>query len=90
MSETVSVVMERPIDSSGNLFRRRKRDGRKRKKGAAAAGYARQPKNQLTAVERRDSDRKRNTPMIIGSCRKSFGYLIQKIHRLMRPSHSVN
>lgn len=70
--DDVSVVMERPIDSSGNLFRRRKRDGRKRKKGAAAAGYARQPKNQLTAVERRDSDRKRNTPMIIGSCRKKF------------------
>jgi len=75
--QTVSVMMERPIDSS---VRQEKETEGREGKGSGACVLC---KEKLTAVERRDSDRKRNTPMIIGSCRK-FGFFLQ----LMRPSHS--
>lgn len=65
------------------VFNKKKKKSDARKKGVACwMNEEWKKKKKLTAVESRDSDRKRNTPMIIGP---RFRFLFSR--KLKRPSH---
>lgn len=61
---------------------KKKKEWRKKKGSGVLDERGMKKKKKLTAVESRDSDRKRNTPMIIGP---RFRFLFSR--KLKRPSH---